>query len=156
MNQTVEDVHAKIKEWLLEEGYSITQKGDPQAIFNYTVSRGTVPTLTIIQPKGSKDSVVVASGIELDVQSAEKIRSNDEFIWELRKWLLQSGCRFSFLPEFKNFNVIRLFWPVFYDGLTKDSFFRAINKIIDTSVFVMLAIQREIGELPKHQDKYVA
>ena len=148
LNKRVREIHARIKEWLLEAGYTIKKRKDTKSFFNYTIAKGNLPSLNVLQPKENRDSIVVIFGIEFDMKSAEKIRSNDEMLWKIRKWLLQSGCRFGFFPNLQSFNVIRAFRTLFYDGLTKNSFFRTIDKVTDAGLFVAWTIQREIGEMP--------
>jgi hypothetical protein len=164
MSRSVEEVQQKVEKWLLDENFNINKNKDEKSFFSYNAARANLPILVILQPKMNKDSIVIACLISFGEGELEKVakmpvEEKEEMFWNLRMLLLQCGCRFVFVPSLEIFKFIQISEKIYYDGLSKNSFFQTVNKVTDAALVVIFTFQRKLGVKPQQEriePKYVS
>jgi len=141
----------------LEEGYSISKGKEDNKLFSYTFTLKGAPTFTVLQPKAKKDSIAVATGLALGPEESkfQKMpeKEKEEMLWDLRVLLLRSGCSFIFSPLGKPFNI-QFYKPIYYDGLSKNSFFEAVNSVQSVFLIALMIFRKKgIGVKPPEERK---
>jgi hypothetical protein len=163
MSSTERNVNQeKLQKWLVEEGYTVKLKDDPQAYFTLVTEHPTHVVLNVLQPLRSKDSILVVGRLPFPEEYVAKLRALPEkervnFLWGLRFDLIANQVQFQLQPNGVDPTAIVVLNTVWYDGLTKDRAMTAVQHIADATLLVMWKFQQLFGSLaPKQEQKYVS
>jgi hypothetical protein len=158
----VDEVRDKVKEWLFSEYKVHDNSGrDSASFFNYGVSFGGL-RCNVLKPKDKVDCIVIAMGFTLLPEQQRKFLNMKEaerrqVIRKLQSIVTNTDLDSVFIPSPDKLKAVRLFSPIFNNGLTKDRLLRSIRGVRNTMIAVMSIIVQELG-LPntgKDQKKYI-
>jgi hypothetical protein len=152
----------KLQGWLVEEGFLLRKEDNPQANFQYAVTSPVGINLVVLQQLGKKDQIVVAGVVNIEDQVQKKIlelsdSERGDFLWDLRFSLLLSHFQFQFQPQGADvMQQIMIVDPMWYDGITKDTFMKSLSTVTNGVLLVLWKIVRKFGgQLPKQESAYV-
>ncbi|HNX39500.1 MAG TPA: DUF2299 family protein [Methanothrix sp.] len=143
----------KVKAWLIEEGLFKEEVSAENLYFQlaaeYPAKSGR--HLSIIQPKGHEDMVVVFSRIRLadvhqEALSAMPLKARERLLWQMRYDLLFRECSFEMEPRGEPLQSIRFTREIYYDGLTKNKLMEAIAENLKCEMYVVWKFQEVFGE----------
>ncbi len=149
----VDEARDRIKAWLAEEGLFKEEVSAENFYFQlaaeYPVKSGR--HLSVIQPRGHEDMVVVFSRIRLaDVHqeaiSAMPLKARERLLWQMRYDLLFRDCSFEMEPRGGPLQSIRFTREIYYDGLTKNKLMEAIAENFKCELYVVWKFQEIFGE----------
>lgn len=132
-----QEVPEKLKRWLEAEDFSYIQLIGELAkntLFSYHVTLPFETEITIFQASNKKDSIIVSAVLFLSPEQVKKLRQKsrkeqEEFFSDLCFKLAPLDVDLT-LEGGEIYRNIILNHQIYYDGLTKDRFFKAIS-IID-------------------------
>ena len=141
----------QIRDWLLEEAWSVRQDEVPDTEWALRVESGRQVLLNVRQRSGHSDQALIFGAVQLDkdVQdrlSALSAEERREFLWDVRFRLLGIGVEFEGLTEVPERVVVV---PAIYrDALTKDTFFRRLSQVHSATIAVLWMIARKFAQPP--------
>ena len=146
-----ENVEGQIQKWLWEEGFQVRKVPDGYATFRYLASKDRLPKFSVGQPSRKPDSIVVESGFSfrgIDKASLAKVFDRTENLsWDLRLQLTSKGFFYKIQPpdpQSNNPGGIFLAKTIYYDGLSKDKLLDTTFQVLNTTIFVILTLQRHL------------
>lgn len=154
LDEETQQIQDKIIGWLVEENYDLVPKKDPTGtndIYLICVLPGDNPIkLFIGKPKSGRR---IVTGIAFSLPQSDRVLY-PTLPEETRKRFRQGISRDLTLMEIlvgfdppditNNFNSVRMMDVIYYDGLTKDRFFRAINNVCRAYSILMLNFEFHI------------
>jgi hypothetical protein len=143
----------RVAKWLFDEGFSVWEFADEESHFSYKANRDEYLPLSIFQPHDKTDSILVAGDVRLSEESQRKLSAVSEeerkfMLYEFKMVLLSTECRWQLIPSSECWKAIRISKAVFYDGLSKDRFFEALDVVTRAMSSVILAFQWKFGVTP--------
>ena len=149
----IADVRDRIKTWLVQE--DIFKEEVPSESLYYQIA-AEYPArsgrhLSIIQPRGHEDMVVIFSRIMLaDVHQKAIMhllpQQKERLMWQIRYDLLFRQSSFEIEPAGEDMRSIRFTREIYYDGLTKDRLMEAIRENFKCELYVVWNFQELFGE----------
>ncbi len=147
------EAHDKIKAWLVDEGLFKEEISSDDLSFQFAAEYPAKSGrhLSVIQPKGRGDMVVVFSRIRLaDVHqkalSAMPAKARERLIWQMRYDLLFRDCSFEMERSGSSLQSIRFTREIYYDGLTKNKLMEVIAENFKCELYVVWKFQENFGE----------
>jgi hypothetical protein len=132
----------KIQSWLKEEGdYKFEIKdNDAYSDFNILVTGGG-ESVNIILFKNKIDSVLFGTAVKFNDQDRMtyaklKIQGKKPFLFALESALLQLDVVYAYHPNHNNLERIEIEKRVYFDALTKQTFFDTLHLIYRASTIV--------------------
>jgi hypothetical protein len=136
-NATKEEVEKTIKQWLVDEGYNVQPHIDPNAFFNYEITKSNIQ-LNIGQNIESKDNLIIKGTIVFKPNEQAMLRYlkiKRELLYDLEVVFTLANIEFSPKPNWKTeeFTIedIQLSKAIYYDALTQQTFFDALLSIFN-------------------------
>lgn len=154
VDDETKQIEMKIIDWLIEENYDPIPKKDPTGtndIYMICVPPGTIRlNLFIGKPTNGKRIVVgIAFSMphgdrKLYTDLSNEIKKNFRLnlMRDLTLLEIMVGCEPADIST--NFNSIRMMDAIYYDGLTKDRLFRAVNNVLRAYSLLMLDFETHI------------
>lgn len=142
------DLKDLITNWLLEEGFTVKEVDDPQAIFNYYAEDVDKRNVNVIQNWKKSTQILIGTNAAFPEEIILKIQRMDEkerndFFWDLRFGLLQMNVGFGGISlPFEKVNLTSNLW---LDNLSKDVFMRRMFDVRKALVFVFWTVERKFG-----------
>ncbi len=129
-------VPERIKQWLEAEEFSYVQLIGELArntLFSYVVTLPSETELSVFQSSNKKDSICVSGVLVLSADQVKQLRQKskveqEEIFSELQFKLASVDVEFTFEGG-EVYRKIAINHPIYYDGLTKDRFFKAISMV---------------------------
>ena len=147
------DVRDKIKTWLAEENMFKEELESEGLYFQiaaeYPARSGR--HLSIIQPQGHEDMIVLFSRIMLAEVHQKALthllpQQKEKLMWQMRYDLLFRKSSFEIEPVGEDMRSIRFTREIYYDGLTKDRLMEAIRENFKCELYVVWKFQELFGE----------
>jgi hypothetical protein len=136
-NASREQVEGFVKQWLVKEGYDPQPHTDENSLFNYWILKANLK-LNIGQPKDSEDAIMIIGNIHFKEEEKNMLRYlkvKRELLYELDIVFTLSNIGFSVKHDVstEEFTIedIRLHKIIYYDALTKQSLYDALNLIFN-------------------------
>ena len=131
-----QEVPERLKRWLDSEGIDCVQLIGEFALntlFSFHVTLPTGTELTVLQPSTKKDSITISATLFLTEEQSKRLRQKPLCVQEDTL----SDLRFKLAPlevELKIeggeiYRRISINHHIYFDGLTKDRFFRAVSTV---------------------------
>ncbi|MFL6423500.1 MAG: DUF2299 family protein [Nitrososphaeraceae archaeon] len=151
------DLHSKqeavdvVKKWLLEEEYNITSVPNENADYNFRITKMNM-IMNVVFHKRSEDSLIIAGNLTFGSEEQAMLRytiTKRELLFDIEMLCTQLNLEFSMNPvEDKgeySLEDIGLSKTLYFDGLTKQSFFDSLNAMFNSlsliiSKFLMLRL----------------
>ena len=141
-----------VKRWLEEEEYEVSLVPDENTDYNFLIVKGYM-VLNVGFHKRSTDSLIVGGKIRFNPEEhsiIKNITTNFELLYDIDIICAQLNLELVTTPVKEKENGeysledIRLFKTLYFDGLTKQSFFDSLNAMFNClrliiSKFLMLA-----------------
>jgi hypothetical protein len=129
-----QEVPEKLKRWLDAEGIDWVQligEFARNTLFSYHVTLHSGTELTVLQPSNKKDSITVSATLFLSEEQSKRLRQKPQCVQEDT---LSDLC-FKLAPldvelTFEGGEIYRrigINHQIYFDGLTKDRFFKAVS-----------------------------
>lgn len=143
-------VRERVRQWISEEGNTVTLVDDPQCRFNLEVANQVGLRFNVFQPNVSRDGVLVIGKIEVDQATRQNLSGLDssernEFLWDLKFDLLKSHFTFNMQPNGENPQFIIIQEVVYLDDLTKGKLIGALQHVNDGMLLVLWYLARRFG-----------
>jgi hypothetical protein len=137
----------RIRQWVAETSLPIVDSKLPAANWSFGFKLPNGLQLSVVQPTGRPDVIVVGAGLNLDPQSRSRLsRRAAEFGFALKRDLLLAGIGFQFQPPEEVLpENIQLTSEIYEDGLSKDRFFHSVFVVGNAAVLTILRAQ-EFGQ----------
>lgn len=150
-NSTHDDVKDKIKTWLVEEGWQLTERAAPDARFALVAEDQKGHKMVVSQKAAAADRVVVQVTISLSDDDSQRFsalpeKKRQQFLWDLRFGLLQADVEFDGLTDPPKQIVVAE--PIFYDALTKDLFVQRFSQVKRAMLLIIWSLRRFFAEPP--------
>jgi len=150
-NSTHDDVKDKIKTWLVEEGWQLTEREAPDARFALVAEDQKGHKMVVSQKAAAGDRVVVQVTISLSDDDSQRFsalpeKKRQQFLWDLRFGLLQADVEFDGLTDPPKQIVVAE--PIFYDALTKDLFVQRFSQVKRAMLLILWSLRRFFAEPP--------
>ena len=148
-----DEVKKKIEGWLLEDGFNLqppSSKASERVRFLMEFKETHGLEYFVLQFAEKKDQIMVGLTLDIGQSHIESLRQMDgtkrnDFLSDLYLDLNRTDC--LFVPDPPQLpTCFRIFYPIWYDGLTKDSFMRAYLRVSFVSELIHLRLLRLIGE----------
>jgi hypothetical protein len=152
-SKEIEETRDRIVAWLTEEGLFKEQLREENLYFQiaaeYPAKSGR--HLSVIQPKGHEDMVVVFSRIKLADQHYQALQAMppkdlERLVWHMRYDLLFRESSFEMEPGGGNMRSIRFVREIYYDALSKNKLMEAIRENFKCELYVVWKFQEVFGE----------
>ena len=147
------EIRDKVKSWLVQEGLFKEELSAEHFHFQIAAEfpAKSGRHLSVIQPKGHEDVVVVFSRIRLaeghqKALAALPVKERERLIWQMRYDLLFQDCSFEIEPGGGDLQSIRFTREIYYDGLTKNELMQAIRNNFKCELYVVWKFQEIFGE----------
>jgi hypothetical protein len=129
-----QEVPSKIKRWLESEEFSCVQIIGELArntLFSYVVTLSTEIEIVVFQPSDRKDSICLSGALVLSEDQVKRLLQKSkvdqvELFMELQLNLASVDVEFTFEGG-EVCRRIGINHTIFFDGLTKDRFFKGIS-----------------------------
>jgi len=134
--------------WLQEENLFKEKMQDGSANFHFLIHfPNPENSMDIIQPIVKKDSVIIGCATEVSPEHRQLMKGNaaEEYIWEVKYALNQFLLDFNIQVENGILKQFVITEEIFEDGLTKDSFIRAIKKIFKAKIQCVWRLEQKFG-----------
>jgi hypothetical protein len=150
-SSTHNDAKDKIKTWLAEEGWQVTERAAPDARFALVAEDRRGHKMIVSQKAAAADRVVVQVIISLSDDDSRRFsalpeKKKQQFLWDLRFGLLQADVEFDGLTDPPKQIVVAE--PIFYDALTKDLFVQRFSQVKRAMLLVLWSLRRFFAEPP--------
>jgi hypothetical protein len=142
-----------VKKWLQEEEYDdITSIPNENTDYNFRITKMNM-VMNVMFHKRSEDSLIIAGNLTFSPQEQAMLRytiTKRELLFDIEMLCTQLNLEFSMNPakdkdkgEYYSLEDIGLSKTLYFDGLTKQSFFDSLNAIFNClrliiSKFLML------------------
>jgi hypothetical protein len=141
-----------VNKWLIEEQYSPRDFKDETAT-GFTISRGN-KNITIGFHKESFDDIMIVGKIGLDYSQQSMFhytKTKIEFLYDLEMLFTQMNISYRYTSDIENVTIadIEITKTIFFDGLSKHTFFETINTIFNC----LKLIERKFNLLGRHLNK---
>lgn len=117
----------RVEKWLTESFYAVRKVPDIHADVNFEVKFGPddVRLVNFAFPRAANDVVTITAGLQFTGDRLTRIRQlplkeRDDFIWRIRFALLERNFSHKFEPSQADFDRLRIWRNVYFDGLTKN------------------------------------
>ena len=135
INDAKKAVIDRIRKWLKEENMTSSPKADPYADLVLAIEPRKGRIMNVIVGKDKIDSVEIISFVgfsEQDKKAYASLRAKprNDFVNGIVESLLPINIIYSFRPDLNTLEEIVLKKTIYFDGLTKNSFFDAIHTIV--------------------------
>jgi hypothetical protein len=147
-----------VQKWLKEEEYDVTLVPDENTDYNFMIVKGYM-VLNIGFHKRSSDSLIVGGKIIFTPQEQSKIgytKTKLELLYDIEIICAQLNLELVTTPIKENgeysLEDIRLFKTLYFDGLTKQSFFDSLIGIFHCLRLIVAKFDM-LGKKSKNKDK---
>jgi hypothetical protein len=147
-----------VQKWLKEEEYDVTLVPDENTDYNFMIVKGYM-VLNIGFHKRSSDSLIVGGKIIFTPQEQSKIgytTTKLELLYDIEIICAQLNLELVTTPIKENgeysLEDIRLFKTLYFDGLTKQSFFDSLIGIFHCLRLIVAKFDM-LGKKSKNKDK---
>jgi hypothetical protein len=150
-DSTHNDVKDKIKTWLVQEGWQLTERAAPDLRFALVAEDQQGHKIVVSQRAAAADRIVVQVTISLSDDDSQRFsalpeKKRQQFLWDLRFGLLQADVEFQGLTDpLKRIVVAE---PIFYDALTKDLFMQRFSQVKRAMLLILWSLRRFFAEPP--------
>jgi len=145
-------ISSRVISWLKTEGLEITEVEDPKANFHCVVNYPIKPKMAldvVILRKRTDQLMIAASSTVADVH-IDRMRelsteTRNEFNLTFNIELLKRPTHFE---AFYTEDILRKYYihyPIWVDGLSKDSFMKGLHSVHDSILLGQWILQREYG-----------
>ena len=140
-----------IPKWLNEEKARFDQVQDSVADLNVAVTVSTMHRVNVIVNKESLDSVlfITSIGFSPDDQNTFSHLKEDarrKFLRAIKRDLINIGVAFATPPNEMNVQSIQMSKTVYFDGLTKNSFFETLLTVSRALMAVQLSYETYLSK----------
>ena len=145
------ELEKKLRTWLTEEEYLVKSQTNPMAAFILVASNpGAGISVTVSQNAKNSDRIEISSQMMFS-EYAKKIsnlsrQEREDFFWDLRFSLVISDVIFAMVPP-ENPQSVLVIKNIWYDGLTKDRFMSAIQRVAEGALLCSWKIIHKFGLL---------
>ncbi len=145
------ELERKLNRWLTEEDYLVKTQTNPLASFILVASNPNAGiSVTVSQNAKHPDRIEVSSQMMFG-EYAKKMadlprREREEFFWDLRFSLVMSDVIFAMVPP-ENPQSVLVMKNIWYDGLTKDRFMSAVQRVGEGALLCSWKIVHRFGYL---------
>ncbi len=148
--QIDDSAQARIKAWLLEEGYTVSTEDRPNAKW-LLVGKAPKGKIVVGQPSDAPDRVLISASIAVADEHQAKFNKlpktkRDEFLWDLRFALLQTDVEFEGVKE--PLDRLALSEIIFAGALTKDRFVQRVAHVRKGTLLILWKFQHLFEENP--------
>jgi hypothetical protein len=148
----------RIAAWLLGEGWKVADRPLEQSRVSWAF-QGTDPGGKVVlfaQDERRPDVLIMQAGITVDPNHAGRLkalplREQEEFCWELRFRLLDMGVNFGGVKV--PLEGVGLVERLYVEGLGRNEFFRAVNRLQNAILAVIWMIRRRLDQ-PAPADEF--
>ena len=155
----IKEIEKLVKEWCTDEGiFKIKRPTDDKTSFvfelTYPFNHPRPMHFVALVPK-ERDFIKIACGTKISpphLQCLKKVEIRQKFLQQFTKTMLF----LQILHSLKNEKNVPVFWEIsdqiYFDGLTKNEFFKALRRIYFATVSAILLLNKlcGAGEMPKH------
>ena len=145
------ELEKKLRTWLVEEEYLVKSQTNPVASFILVASNPAAGiSVSISQNTKHSDRIEISSQMMFG-EYAKKLadlpsQEREEFFWDLRFSLVMSDVIFAMVPP-ENPQSIVVIKNIWYDGLTKDRFMSAIQRVGEGALLCSWKVYHKFGYL---------
>jgi hypothetical protein len=150
------DLGKKVQQYSVDEGIFREALPDDVNEFNLRLEHpaGSGKTVHVVQPKGKTDLVAIVTGLNIDPQMRAKLAAlkkdqRSAFMLALRDGLMFRQTMFQFLPNLDIPEQVQFTRVLYADGITKNSFFEALNEEHQSFVYVVWKLNERFGGAPE-------
>lgn len=134
--KTRNDIVSKVSEWLGQEGMTFTLKPNPYADFDLLVEYPNKSNVNVLFEKNKKDSMLFATNIKFDDEQKKafaylKPHLKSEFLIATSSYLCSMNLIHSAQPNQDKMEYLHIEKRLFFDGLTKETFFDTLNRVLN-------------------------
>jgi hypothetical protein len=150
LNDTLQGaLRDKVQRWLAEEGWSLVDATEPQAVWGLGATDALGRAVGVGQLRGHVDQVQITAVTQVIGEVQAKLHGmpaaeRDRFLWDLKMELLRCGHDFLGVEIPMKMIVIRDM--CYFDGLTKDTFFSKLDKVRRGIILVQLMMQAKLTQ----------
>ncbi len=139
-----------IQKWLSDEGIFRNKLEDESANFHFTVEPGPQNVVDVIQPKGKKDCLFVATKISVAPEHLQQLnllspKGKEEFLWNFRFSLNNMAVDFQLEHPANVLQSFTITDIIIEDGLTKDRLVDTLRKVSRAKLQGIWLIQKQVG-----------
>ena len=155
---TSKDIEKKIKGWATDEGiFKIKRPRDEKTDFvidlTYPFNHPRPMNIVVLVPK-DRDFLRILCGTKISPQHTQCLQK-PEIHQRFLQGFTKSMLFLQIFHSIKHEKKVPVFWElaeqIYFDGLTKDAFFKAIRKVYFATVSAILLLNEicATGEIPK-------
>ena len=143
------DLEKKLTTWLTDEEYLVKSQTNPVAEFILVASNpGAGISVTVSQKAKHGDRIEISSqmmfGDYTKKIAALSRQEREDFFWDLRFSLVISDVIFAMVPP-ENPQSVLVMKNIWYDGLTKDRFMSAIQRVAEGALLCSWKTVQRLG-----------
>ncbi|MFA5300859.1 MAG: DUF2299 family protein [Lutibacter sp.] len=146
------DVCTKIKKWLVDEDWNITEIQAEDIRWGLHCEDQFKRKMNVIQRNNRPDQVLIIGGVILVDSMKRKmermdIKKQQEFRWLINIELLKTNLEFQMVGT--PLEKIDLSQRLYYDALTKDEFIQRVSCLRRGIILILALLQRQFNEIPE-------
>lgn len=151
-------VRGKLQTWLTEEEFEdIHSVDESESYFTFEMKHQLGMVLRVKQLLKDRDKIGILSGLALTNEQRRLLEEMtdsklQEFLWDLRFSLLSRHVSFKLDSKGSIPHQIAVAQFVWYDGLTKNGFMKAIQTVIEAVIVAQWKLSRLEGAPAPKQD----
>ncbi len=151
-----EEAKETIKKWVSNSEHSVREIKADDATFDFEIDYpvGQQTKQHIIQPKKVSDLIVVVNSIAISPEHTAGLQKMKPNVFQtlLNKMgkefvLKENQYEFQFNPNGILASVV-FTYPIFFDGLSKNNLYRALDCNFKSFVFLSMMLTEQIGNVP--------
>jgi hypothetical protein len=148
---TPDHIKERIREILMEDGWSVREESTPKAIWAYIAENRARIKIVVGQKIDREDQIVIQGSVSPDdiiankmAQLPEDERSN--FLWDLRFELLRTDLEFSGIEM--PLKRVEVSTRIVLDALTKDTFLLRTSQVRKGMLVIIWMIAKKFAQQP--------
>lgn len=152
VTKSVKEIENQILKWCTDENLFHKKIRDDKShfLFQLKYPENSQFTTTLAVPKNKEDLILLFAGINVHQDSQNKMKTEkkktmENFIYELRMLLCDRSTTFNLSYPDNIVDKFEIHYPIFFDGLTKNSFMNGLSEIHKTRLLGIWFINNKFG-----------
>ena len=142
----------KIHGWLLQTGLQVQETPLKEDSFRFSVRDQRGLGTEVFQPNALNDCVLIIAAVNVSPEHSQLLDTlpeaeREHFLWDLRLALDGAGTDFDGVQH--PIKQILLSQQIYYDGLTKDTFFQRWGAVRRAALLCIWTINRRLNGLAR-------
>ena len=144
-------IKEKIRNWLMEDGWSLRQETPQQGLWAFIAEDSRGRKIVVGQNSNKQDEVVLQGQVNIGDDLTNKLNNleeedRNEFLWDLRFELLRTNLEFAGIEI--PLKSVRVSERIFAEELSKGVFLQRTSEVRKGVLVILWMLQRQFAQQP--------